>query len=547
MFAVSCRTQLLARLLLLLLSPALCTANSWAGLLDLTGVSLLRQTTTNLNGDGIVLGQVEASNGGSPPTFEVNPGHLSIQQPGTKFIYHSTVGTATNYPNAVGGFSGHATEVARYFFGISSGVTTNPAAVHNYDANYFINSVVFAPVPPAIPPRIVNQSYIFGDISVAEQIQYDKEFDNYAAANNTLFVSGVGNADTNLYGGAVNVPASCYNGIGVAAFGTLASSVGPTRDNGRCKPDLTAPNEGSSLVTSYTTPFVAGSAAVLLQAGLRGDGGSDTNAAGDMRTLKALLLNGAIKPSGWTNGPITPLDARHGAGMVNLFNSYRQLVGGQHPAIEQTTVGTGDAHPPGSNGSNVPAWSGWNFDSTLSTTMTQDRVKHYYFNLTNDSPAATFTLTATLAWNRQENETAINDLDLYLYDCATSNLVAESSSFVNNIEHLYARKLPPGRYDLQVWKAGGNAGNGRVTSSETYALAWEFFAMPLAVTQSDTNVILSWPIYPTGFAVEATPNLTAPNWTVINTPLPTLLDGTNHLTLPANASERYFRLRRPAF
>ena len=38
-----------------------------------------------------------------------------------------------------------------------------------------------------------------------------------------------------------------------------------------------------------------------MQAGLRGDGGSDTNAAADMRTIKALLLNGAVKPADWTN------------------------------------------------------------------------------------------------------------------------------------------------------------------------------------------------------------------------------------------------------
>ena len=53
--------------------------------------------------------------------------------------------------------------------------------------------------------------------------------------------------------------------------------------------------------TSFSTPQVAGAAAVLMQAGLRGDGGSDTNAAADIRTVKALLFNGAVKPADWTN------------------------------------------------------------------------------------------------------------------------------------------------------------------------------------------------------------------------------------------------------
>jgi hypothetical protein len=47
-----------------------------------------------------------------------------------------------------------------------------------------------------------------------------------------------------------------------------------------------------------------------MQAGLRGDGGSSTNAAADLRTVKALLLNGAIKPTDWTNNVPSPLDTR---------------------------------------------------------------------------------------------------------------------------------------------------------------------------------------------------------------------------------------------
>jgi Subtilase family len=102
--------------------------------------------------------------------------------------------------------------------------------------------------------------------------------DNYAATFGTIFASGVGN------GGPPNSPATCYNGMGVAAFGG-ASSVGPTLD-GRSKPDITAPAN----VTSYSTPLVTGGASIVVQA-------AGTTANGnDPRTVKALLLNGAIKP-----------------------------------------------------------------------------------------------------------------------------------------------------------------------------------------------------------------------------------------------------------
>ena len=43
----------------------------------------------------------------------------------------------------------------------------------------------------------------------------------------------------------------------------------------------------------------------------------------------------------------TPLDARYGAGVLNVFNSWNQLHGGKHPFIEATSVINGNAHPPG--------------------------------------------------------------------------------------------------------------------------------------------------------------------------------------------------------
>ena len=55
-------------------------------------------------------------------------------------------------------------------------------------------------------------------------------------------------------GGPVNPPATCYNGIGVGDAYGGGSSVGPTLDNGRCKPDIMAP----AGETSYSTPQVAG-------------------------------------------------------------------------------------------------------------------------------------------------------------------------------------------------------------------------------------------------------------------------------------------------
>lgn len=522
---------------------AIAVVPSQAELLDTIGVTLLRTVTTNLNGSGVGVAQVESIELlGSPPRFEVNPNHSDILQPVSLFSYHSELGTSTTFTNTVGIQSGHANTVAASFFGLPFGVATNVSHVDNYEANHFINSIIFAGSQPAISAGIVNQSYIFGDITVQDQIEADQEFDNYAAKHGTLLVSGVGNGNTNYYMGAVNVPASCYNGIGVAAYGTFsASGVGPTLDNGRSKPDITTPAV-PFLVTSYATPLVTGSAAILVQAALRGDGGGDTTAASDMRTIKALLLNGAVKPADWTNSTTSPLNPRDGAGILNAFNAYSQLAGGQHARIEQTSVSPGGAHPPGSAVGNIPVDAGWDYE-VLSSSPGSDRINHYYFNLTNDFEGP-FTATATLVWNRQENEPGINDLNFFLYEAATGALIAESVSSVDNVEHLHVEGLPPGRYDLQVLKRGGN-GSQRVSTNEDYALAWTFYSARLEMIATSTTVILTWPIAPDGFALERTSSLTPPaSWTPVVV-IPVVTNGLNRVELPIGVNAAFFRLRQP--
>ena len=508
--------------------------------LDPIGVKLLQTVTTNVNGAGIRVAQPEAGYG-TATNWQVNPG--TVGQSVNLFTYYSSSGTANNFPNAVGGESGHADNVAGYFYGIPGGVATNVAHVDNYDANYFVqvsarivgsSTNYTASLPSAnINDPVVNQSFIFQNsdyshVSTNEQKAIDTAYDNYAAQYNTLFISGVGN------GGPVNPPATCYNGIGVGAYGG-GSSVGPTLDNGRAKPDIMAP----ASETSYSTPQVAGAAAALMQSGLRGDGGNGTNAAADIRTVKALLLNGAIKPADWANSPSSPLNPLYGAGVLNVFNSYKQLAGGRHVYIVATSVSTGGAHPPTGASGTVSTLSGWDFNTNTSSSKS-DGVNHYYFNATNGVSNATFTATATLVWNRQRNQTAINNLNLFLYNAANSNLVAVSTSAVDNVEHLFVPSLAPGRYDLQVWKAGGSY----VSSSETYALAFEFFSLPLGVARSGANVILIWPIYPAGFVLQAATNLAAPVWNT-NNPAPAVTNNQNSVVVGATNISQFFRLWRP--
>ena len=116
-----------------------------------------------------------------------------------------------------------------------------------------------------------------------------------------------------------------------------------------------------------------------------------------------------------------------------------------------------------------------------------------------------------------------------------------STSAVDNVEHLYARSLPPGRYDLQVQKSP----TGQLSAGETYALAFEFFSLPLNIAPAGNNVIISWPIAPAGFQLQSTTGLNSP-WTAVTATVSVDTNANqNVVTLPLANGDQFFRLQRP--
>ena len=484
-------------------------ARAFAADLNSIGVTTLWSFEPGLTGATVRIAQAEASEASGG--WQVNPS--VVGHPTSLFTWISGSGTATTFPNSLGTESWHAGEVGRWLYGAGTGVAPGVMLVDNYEAGHFLNNIV--PDQTAIAAKVVNQSFVFA----SEQPSIDRDYDRYAARYNVLFVSGAGN------GGVPLSPSTSYNGLSVAAFGGL-TSVGPTL-GGRCKPDITA----VAGFTSLSTPQVAGGAAVLLQAASRGDGGSGTASdLSDIRTVKALLLNGAQKPLGWTNSGTVPLDFRYGAGLLNVFQSYRQLRAGRQTSALTQSIPVGSSHPPPTPTNAITARRGWDFAS-LNSSVTEDGLRHYFFNVIGSGPR---TFTATLVWNRQQSQMAINDLDLYLFRLSDGALVAGSASLVDNVEHLCVTNLPAGQYNLQVLKNGGMV--KRVTNTESYALAFDFgpsqpatFGVPTVAGGMFTTRLIGEPGQ--RYLIQAAANLSS--WTPLLTNMTTSA-GTLDVTLPAS-------------
>jgi hypothetical protein len=479
-----------------------------AGDLDTMGVTLVLSNDSTLTGAGILVAQGEAHSSGGDD-WEVYPPYIG--QPVSLVTWINTNGSSNGIPNSLGTVSSHAVQVGNCFYGIPAGVAPGVLHVDNYEADYFTQYIVQSNQPMSNglvnQSAIVNQSFTFGVLPVSypltdnSQQTVDSMFDDYTATYGTLFCSAVNN------GGQVCAPGTAYNSLGVGCYGPDShSSFGPTADNGRSKPDLVAPQSE----TSFSTPYVAGAAAVLLQSAARGDGGTNTSAAGDARTIRALLINGALKPGDWTHTPPAPLDTRYGAGVLNLYYSWQQLTGGQQPFSVSQTVPAGGDHPPGTPSALIPGLLGWDFQTITNPSPESDVVNHYYFD-NSANPAAALALTATLAWNRGFGQTNINNLALFLCDSAGGGLVTNSVSAVDNVQHIYVPSLPPGQYDLQVVKYGSLSQS--VTPSETYALAFQFYPIsppPVCLSLSGTNTVVSWPWSPAIFNLQQTASLTPP-------------------------------------
>jgi hypothetical protein len=275
----------------------------------------------------------------------------------------------------------------------------------------------------------------------------------------------------------------------------------------RTKPDVVAPGSyilmptmsgatdfSPSSGTSFSSPIVAASAALLVESG------KDAGRSTDPRLVKAVLMNSAVKLAGWSQEsavhPTTgtainyaPVDPAQGAGRVDLGRAWRQYAASSGAGGDAGTVGP----------------TGWSVD-----VAGQGNSRDYLFD---GGLFAGETLTATAAWFMDRRvvgfdpnknnpypltsffSDSFDDLDLLLYVADASGQpvgepVAASISGWDpadpdgpvegwdSVEHLYLTVPETGRYLLRVRWSGELFDDVGDADSEDFALAWMVDPLP---------------------------------------------------------------------
>ena len=401
----------------------------------------------------------------------------------------------TNISNANSAVSGHATGVAKIFYGQTTSLLTELDTVGIRSADDFLNNFLLTSPVGSSSADIVNHSYI-GAANAAQEAALNevvKRFDFFSQDSNLINVIAMNNGSSGtippLFGSAYNtISVGRTDGQHSHGF-TPVNYPGP----GRQKPDIVSP----LTVTSTATPAVSSAAALLFDKAKQASNSDATHAD----TIKACLLAGATKTKfpNWSQTSAKPLDTTFGAGELNVFHSYR--------IIEKSESAPGTVN-----------FRGWSRDSA-STSQTRT----YTFTTPNYlSPS----LSAALIWQRDVTEVfnrgsysytyqALANLKLELLD-QSGTTIQTSDSALDNVEHIWNTTLSPNTtYSLKVSSTSGTA---------NFSLAWQVDGKASAVVVSqaagtDIDLSLSELFISTPYTIRRSTDLVT--WTDVHDFTPT--------------------------
>jgi hypothetical protein len=301
-------------------------------------------------------------------------------------------------------------------------------------------------------------------------------------------------------GGSAVVVAGVRAAVDIAAPGTSLVSArygGQTGGNNTTLPgsfdhgSIPDAYSGDIQGTSFSAPIVAGGAALLASAAKTLAGLSSNPAATQSVVIKALLLTGADKTAGWTNGQqqvtvgadtfirtTQSLDWDTGAGRMNLDTTFDLQVNGQTDVPGTATGGLGPV-----------VKTGWDHGSATVGVANEYVIGDWLRGGTN--------FTASLAWMRSRlfdfeeltySDVAQADLDLSVWELDQSSqfttLVARSESLYNTAEHLSFALPRSGFYGLRVEYPFNTFDNttgqvwGDNANPQTYGLSWQAVPEP---------------------------------------------------------------------
>jgi hypothetical protein len=471
--------------------------------LDYTGVYYLRQLDPTLTGAGISVGLVCRSitytDGWPQGDYRPNVAHNCLRHTQFTFLDNET---GPRPPSA------HATAIASILFGYDpsgydpvlgpfsyQGVVPEAKAT-TIEFWKFVLEYVFANTAPQVDVLTMSIGSQFSD-------WWTRGVQAMAERHGLVVVAGVGNGshayDPVLYpaGGANVIAVGVIDSVSsnelpvILAYFALPrpahSSCGPTSD-GRAKPDLVAPGNclaadvnrpGSYQPTgdwsSFSTPIVAGAAALLVQEAKRQPAlGSAISPQAGNCVIKAILLNSARKLPFWHKGAVTrqddhyvPLDYLQGAGALDALAAYRQLTAGQ--------AAPGPVSP-----------RGWDRNRLAAAARTSQNT--YTIKL---APNTNQFIVATLVWNKHfsyvypfeplpEKDTDLR-LELWAVDSATPQqkyLLDYSDSPVDNVEHIYCA-ADPNYTDYEIVVSFNSPDEvANADKTQLYALAWNIAQPP---------------------------------------------------------------------